>query len=86
MEIRRKRKIVMYQDDGICTCTSDFQCANSAAQVKSDLIKIGFVPKPVKSMWFPVQKLIWLGYVIDSEKSILQTSGKRVYKIFDSII
>jgi hypothetical protein len=84
MEIRRKRKIVMYQDDGICT--SDFQCANSAAQVKSDLTKSGFVPKPVKSMWFPVQKLIWLGYVIDSEKSILQICGKRVYKIFDSII
>ena len=34
--------------------------------VHSDLLKSGFVPNEVKSLWEPVQVITWLGVVLDT--------------------
>ncbi|XP_060076460.1 uncharacterized protein LOC132556090 [Ylistrum balloti] len=75
----------MYLDDGF-GCGKDFSGTQSLAHdIKSDLLKSGFVPKAEKSLWVPVQVLQFLGCTIDSERFILYVTESRVEKILKTL-
>lgn len=64
-------KIVVYLDDGMGAASSFSTCMSQACKVKSNLQSSGFVPNNDKCVWFPTQKLSWLGLDWDLKLKIL---------------
>ena len=56
-----------------------------AHEIKQDLLLSGFVPKFEKSMWVPVLKLRFLGYIIDSKEGQLVIPENRIIKALDTV-
>ncbi|XP_069112417.1 uncharacterized protein [Argopecten irradians] len=75
------KQILMYLDDGLGVHSDESACAHMASQVKHDLIASGFVPKPEKSTWIPVRKLVFLGNSIDTVEGILSITQPRLDKL-----
>ena len=55
----------MYLDDGLCAVVGKVEAMEASQFVRSTLAKAFFLDHPVKSIWDPVQRLPWLGFVID---------------------
>lgn len=72
--------ILMYLDDGLGCHTVEKVSLNQAIQVKADLLASGFVPKADKSLWEPVQRLVFLGVDIDTMLGILSIPDYRIVK------
>ena len=53
--------------------------------IKSDIISSGFVPKDEKSSWIPVQRLQWLGTVLDSEEFTISISEVRMNSLLCTV-
>ena len=49
--------------------------------VHSDLLKSGFVPNEVKSLWEPVQVITWLGVVLDTTDGTIKATDERIEKL-----
>ena len=49
--------------------------------VHSDLLKSGFVPNEVKSLWEPVQVITWLGVVLDTTDGTIKATEERIEKL-----
>ena len=58
-------RILVYLDDGLCAVAGKVEAIEASQFVCSTLAKAGFLDHPVKSIWDPVQRLPWLGFVID---------------------
>ena len=58
---------LMYLDDGIGGNLSCESAKNISVQVRKDLASAGFTSNDEKSNWEPVQKLVFLGTVLDFE-------------------
>lgn len=72
--------VTMYLDDGI-GIGNDFQSTRSVSEsVREDLRLSGFVINERKSVWLPVQNLVWLGFYIDTVRSILKVPENRLRK------
>ena len=70
----------MYIDDGF-GCADHFEKALELEyQVKSDLLKSGFIPKAEKSVWQPFQLLEFLGGIINSEQGTICIPERRITK------
>ena len=71
-------RVVVYLDDGICAVTGR-QAAQAASElVKTTLSKAGFVANPDKSVWQPVQRLVWLGFVIDLAAEQIEIPREKI--------
>ena len=79
------KQVLMYLDDGLGTHTDKGICRTMSEQVKQDLIMSGFVPKNEKSKWYPVQNVTFLGYFIDTDKSIIKIPDDRLDKVLRTI-
>ena len=55
----------MYLDDGLCAVTGEPAARKASQLVQDTLDKAGFIAHPLKSVWQPTQRLIWLGFVVD---------------------
>lgn len=74
----------MYLDDGI-GIGSDFQVTRSMSKsVRKDIRLSGFVINERKSVWSPVQDLVWLGFCIDTVRFVLKVPEKRLRKVLDT--
>ena len=49
--------------------------------VHSDLLKSGFVPNEVKSLWEPAQVITWLGVVLDTTDGTIKATDERIEKL-----
>ena len=58
-------RITLYLDDGLAVVTGKQQASEASQFVKVTLSKAGFIAHPNKSKWEPVERLSWLGFVID---------------------
>ena len=58
-------RITVYLDDGLAVASNKQQALEASQLVQNTLAKAGFVAHPEKSQWVPVQRLVWLGFVID---------------------
>ena len=54
--------------------------------VHSDLLKSGFVPNEVKSLWEPVQVITWLGVVLDTTDGTIKATDERIEKLKPALL
>jgi len=73
-------QILMYLDDGHCHNTDKAQLVVQSSKFKCDIISSGFVPKADKSMWDPVQCMVFLGLNIDTSLGVLRIPEHRIEK------
>jgi hypothetical protein len=45
----------------------------------------GFVPKNEKSKWSPIKHVVFLGYSIDTDKSVIKIPNDRLQKVLKTI-
>lgn len=78
-------QIVVYLDDGFGLESSYELCSKNAAKVKQDLIDAGFILNNQKSVWKPVQKLKWLGFVWDMNNDCLEIPQNKLSDVLSCI-
>ncbi|MCG7876850.1 MAG: DNA N-6-adenine-methyltransferase [Candidatus Thiodiazotropha endolucinida] len=79
------KRAVMYLDDGFGCSHSKESTEIMAKSMKSDLISSGFVPKVEKSLWVPVQRLQWLGAILDSVQFTIEIPKCRIEALLSTI-
>jgi len=75
----------MYLDDGIGGNLSFESAENISVQVRKDLTLAGFTANDEKSNWEPVQKLVFLGSVLDFQHGLIHIPEERILKLKSSI-
>ena len=78
-------KVIMYLDDGIAVGNNKLKTVKVAEQIRSDLIKFGFLIAEEKSNWLPSQSVIWLGLCIDFNKAYIYLPHIRLTSIINGI-
>lgn len=53
--------------------------------IKRDLTDLGFIIVESKSIWFPQQNIVWLGFEWDMSNGILKVTQERVSKLLSCI-
>ena len=79
------KRVLMYLDDGFGCDSTRKKAIDMAHEIKQDLLLSGFVPKVEKCMWVPVQKLQFLGNIIDSKEGQLVIPKNRIIKALDTV-
>lgn len=80
--------IIVYLDDGWC-CSSLAECTKLSSLIRKDLKNAGFVVNEEKSIWKPVPKLEWLGFIWDLQIGSIEIPSRRLDKLkfnVDSIL
>ena len=54
--------------------------------VHSDLLKSGFVPNEEKSLWEPVQIIIWLGGILNTIDGTIKATDERIQKLTAALV
>ena len=75
-------RIVLYIDDGLGGAGTFNRALTVSQQVKSDLISCGFTPNQ-KSVWIPIQELIWLGHVLNFREATV--TQEKILKLKQDI-
>ena len=78
-------KIVMYLDDGIGGAKSLDRATMVSEKIQTDLNSLGFLVAEDKCQWKPVQEIIWLGLVWNTEHNKISVSSPRIDKLKASI-
>ena len=78
-------KAVLYLDDGIIISDSQEAAFENVITVRKDLKDAGFIVNEQKSQWLPSKSLIWLGFVLDSERNVISIPQHKVIAIIDII-
>ena len=73
--------IAIFLDDGLGGGTDFFSAKVNSLVVHSDLLKSGFVPNEVKSLWEPVQVITWLCVVLDTTDGTIKATDERIEKL-----
>ena len=71
-------RIVLYLDDGLAVAADKHSALTASDFVRKTLSSAGFVTHPVKSQWSPVQRLSWLGFVIDTSVGHLEVPAEKL--------
>ena len=71
-------RIVLYLDDGLAVAADKHSALTASDFVRKTLSSAGFVTHPVKSQWSPVQRLSWLGFVIDTSVGHLEVPAEKI--------
>ena len=79
------KSIVVFLDDGIGFASSYIEAHRISSEIKEDIIASGFVPNIQKSIWFPVPKIEWLGYIIDLVEGFIAIPERRIFSIKHTI-
>ena len=72
---------LVYLDDGLGGASSVDRTSKLSNKVRQDLTSSGFTSNDDKSCWVPVQKLTFLGSVLDFELGMIYTPNYRILKI-----
>ena len=56
---------MLYLDDGIMVNSNKLELSSQSEQVQNGLFSAGFAVNVEKSQWEPVQRMTWLGLLID---------------------
>ena len=60
-------RILVYLDDGLCAVAGRQKALEASELVRTTLARAGFVVHLIKSLWEPIRRLPWLGFVVDLE-------------------
>ena len=66
--------MVIFLDDGLGGGANSIQAKINSLTVYADLFKFGFVINENKSLWEPVQSIIWLGTVLDTNQGFISVT------------
>ena len=77
-------QIILYLDDG-WGCHSGEDCEKVGIQVKQDLEMAGFAINNDKSIWKPVSRLEWLGFIWDLDKGSIEIPLRKIVHLRSSI-
>ncbi|CAJ0592617.1 unnamed protein product [Cylicocyclus nassatus] len=72
--------VAIYLDDGLIWAKSAHECELAVAKIRDDLSRAGFFVAEDKCSWRPLQKMTWLGHVIDLEGYTLDITPARKEK------
>ena len=78
--------VVVVLDDGLGGGANKIQAKINSLTVNADLLKFGFVVNEDKSLWEPVQNIIWLGTVLDTNQGFISVTEHRITKLKSSIV
>ena len=78
-------KIAICLDDGLVIENDYGVCKMLSSRIKEDLRRVGFVANAEKSIWDPVQNIVWLGLCWNSLNGTICITERRLNKIFDHI-
>ena len=74
------KMVNMFLDDGFA-CAQGLEKTESIGQeIKTDILKSGFVPNATKCIWFPVQVLEFLGVILNAEDGTICIPERRILK------
>ena len=71
-------RIVVYLDDGLAVASGEQEAATASSLVRETLCNAGFITHPIKSQWAPVQRLTWLGFIIDMSLGHLEVPKEKI--------
>ena len=74
----RGLRILVYLDDGLCATAGRQRALEESHLVQATLNRAGFVVHPTKSVWEPIQRLTWLGFVIDLALGQIEVPREKV--------
>ena len=74
----RGLRILVYLDDGLCATAGRQRALEASHLVQATLNRAGFAVYPTKSVWEPIQRLTWLGFVIDLALGQIEVPREKV--------
>ena len=77
--------MVNFLGDGLGGGANRIQAKINSLTVNADLLKFGFVVIEDKSLWEPVQNIIWLGTILDTNQGFISVTEHRITKLKSSI-
>ena len=77
--------MVIFLDDGLGGGANSIQAKINSLMVNADFLKFGFVINENNSLWEPVQNIIWLGTVLDTNQGFISVTEHRTAKLKSSI-
>ena len=78
-------RCVVYLDDGIFGSIRHKITAMQSAIVKNDLLQAGFTINEEKSILQPVQRAVWLGFIIDTTNFTFSVTEEKILKLHEKI-
>lgn len=78
-------RVIMYLDNGLAGAKDFDQASTLSEVIKRDLTELGFIIAECKSVWFPQQNIVWLGFEWDMSNGILKVTQERVSKLLSCI-
>ena len=78
-------KIVVFLDDGIGISENARRSREIARTVRWSLSEAGFIVNDEKSVWEPVQLILWLGLLINTNPLSLKIAPKRITKLLSKL-
>ena len=78
-------KIAICLDDGLVIDNDYGICKTLSSRIKEDFRRVGFVANAEKSIWDPVQSIVWLGLCWNSLNGTICITERRLNTIFDHI-
>ncbi|MCG7877889.1 MAG: reverse transcriptase domain-containing protein, partial [Candidatus Thiodiazotropha endolucinida] len=73
-------KVILFLDDGLGGGSSYQRAYESGQYIRHDLFQFGFLISEEKCQWVPSQKLVWLGYLWDTQSGTLQVTNDRIIR------
>lgn len=74
-------QVLMYLDDGFCHNADNKLLYTQSNIIRHDLISSGFIPNEEKSVWVPVQNLIFLGVNLNTASGVMNIPEERLNKV-----
>lgn len=77
--------VAIYLDDGLIWGKNLEECITTSLRIRKDLEKAGFFIATEKCVWYPSQRLTWLGYNIDLEDMSLDITQDRMDRAYSCL-
>ena len=71
---------VIFRDDSYLQGADFNLCVKNVKDTITLLDQVGLVKQPEKSVLYPTQKLVFLGFLLDSIKMIISLTGENTHK------
>ncbi|KAK6019557.1 hypothetical protein OSTOST_14804, partial [Ostertagia ostertagi] len=65
LRVQREAKVTLYLDDGLIWADSAHRCEEFVRTIRKDLELAGVTMAEDKCSWIPLQRITWLGHIID---------------------
>lgn len=75
-------RVIMYLDDGLAGAKDFDQASTLSEVIKRDLTELGFIIAESKSVWFPRQNIVWLGFEWDMSNGILKVTQEKASQLY----